>query len=90
MNQFEIIRIYKLKILFSSKTIFKEEKIFPYKINKLGHAKAIARIMNADVKYHDKNNNIINVVVKDSEGKIVFSARQHINGIIGNNLLDEV
>ena len=90
MERYQIIKLVKFQKPFSSKSIIKEVEVYPYDMKHLGHAKACARVVNASIKYNDKTNNVVNIIIKDINNNVVFVARQNIDGIIGNNLLDEI
>jgi len=86
MSKYQVIRLIKIKKPFTKAYILKQEKVYPYRMSNLGHAKACARMINSKVIYTDLNNNICNVIVQDDVGNIVFVAREHINGIYGQEL----
>ena len=61
---------------------------YPRKWNSLVLATTCARVVNSVINYSSDKNNIVNVVVQDDSGQIVFVARTNINGIRGNELGD--
>ena len=83
MIKYDIFKLIKVKKPFTDKYYFRKEKVYPYGIGNLGNAKACARIVSASINYNDKNNRIVNVIVQDKNGNMVFVARNNIDGIPG-------
>ena len=78
-TKYSVIKLIKVKKPFSEKFIIKKVQVYPYKMNKLGNAKACARMVSASNDYTHLHNKLVNVIVQDSLHNIVFEiGRAHV------------
>jgi hypothetical protein len=88
ITKYSVIKLIKVKKKSSDKHVLKKVNVYPYKLNKLGNAKACARTASSSVDYYDKDNKVVNFIVQDDFGNVVFVVRENIDGIYGNELGD--
>lgn len=88
MKKYQVMRLVKVNMPFTNKVVLRKENVYPYRMYKLGHAMACARMLNSQVMYTDPHNKVVNFIVQDGLQNIVFVARTNIDGICGNELGD--